>query len=262
MERWVLIFLCLGFARSEEEPYYGEFVGELSKLHHDVRGKVYAVDNLTIYLKDFYYDGEAPDAYFFAGNKESTPSSRGFIIPNEKFRNDVLGPYKNSNLILRFPVTRKGQRSFSDIQWISVWCKQFGIDFGHVKIPKNLKLPKKVKSEGLRSDVPFLTSSSVTLEDTATIRVSGFNYDGSVPDAIFVMGSGATNASGVQVPDETGSLAPLKIYKNKELLLSIPKEVRGLPVQYFGVWSPTLGVITSTTFPTDVHVPPALSSLP
>ena len=39
----------------------------------------------------------------------------------------VLGPYKSRNLVLRFPVTKKGQRGFYDVKWISVWCEKFAV---------------------------------------------------------------------------------------------------------------------------------------
>ena len=60
----------------------------------------------------------------------------------------------------------------------------------------------------------------------------------------------------------TGSFEPLKEYKKrKDLVVSIPEEVREEGVQWVGVWSPTLGVITSATLDPDHLVPPSRDTL-
>lgn len=35
-------------------------LGELTRLHHGVRGNVFAVDARTLHIRDFHYDGEGP----------------------------------------------------------------------------------------------------------------------------------------------------------------------------------------------------------
>lgn len=64
-------------------PYYGTLLGRLNSHHHDASGDVYAVDESTIFIKGFTYDGTGPDAYFWAGNTQR-PDPSGFIIPDEK----------------------------------------------------------------------------------------------------------------------------------------------------------------------------------
>merc|ERR1712136_99946 len=85
---------------------YGTYIGLFNTLFHDVVGDVYAIDNTTILIRGFSYDGEAPDAHFFAGNRTPKPSSRGFTIPNEDGRKGVLGPFSNKHLVLKFPITK------------------------------------------------------------------------------------------------------------------------------------------------------------
>jgi hypothetical protein len=50
---------------------------------HDVSGEVYAVDESTIFIKNFNYDGQGPHTFFWAGNS-AKPDENGFIIPDEK----------------------------------------------------------------------------------------------------------------------------------------------------------------------------------
>ncbi|XP_050698739.1 protein Skeletor, isoforms B/C-like [Eriocheir sinensis] len=247
--------------RAISEPYKGTYIGKLSTLEHKVTGHVYALDNITIYIEGFTYDGEAPDAFFFAGNNSPRPTSRGFIIPDEQGRTQVLGPYQNRNIVLKFPVTKKGQRSLNDVKWVSVWCRKFAIDFGHILIPKGKVWPARQVATGLRSDKPLVSSSSVTLMDTNTIQLKDFTFDGTVQDAIFVMGSGDASSSGTQVPNERSASSPLPKYTRKTIELVIPAELRGQPVQYFGVWSPTKGMLASVTFDPDALLPPPVSDL-
>jgi len=68
--------------QSISQSYFGSFMGSLEKQVHNVGGIVYAVDESTLFIKNFTYDGQAPDAYFWAGSTRS-PDSSGFIIPDE-----------------------------------------------------------------------------------------------------------------------------------------------------------------------------------
>lgn len=61
--------------------------------------------------------------------------------------------------------------------------------------------------------------------------------------------------------DEKGTDNPLKKYSKKTLLLTIPPEVRGQPIQYFGVWSPSKGMLASVTFDPEAYIPPSVKSL-
>jgi len=216
------------------DPRYGTYVGPFSTIWHDVVGDVYAVDNITIHVRGFSYDGEAPDAHFFAGNRTPQPTNRGFIIPNDKNRIEVLGPYRNRNLNLKFPVTKKGQRGFFDIKWISVWCAKFSIDFGHVVVPAGLQVPQPAMGgalqggEGLRADY-------VMRSDNATFTLVNFSYDASDPGAIFVM----TYKDGTAdpLPNEKGSFDPITRYNRKTIDLEIPPQQRAKTAYSLGVYS-------------------------
>lgn len=60
--------------------YYGKLIGSLKNYAHGIKGDVYAVDDTTIFIKGFCYDGTGPDAYFWVGNS-STPTPQGYIVP-------------------------------------------------------------------------------------------------------------------------------------------------------------------------------------
>ena len=45
---------------AECTPNYGRLVGPLSELQHGVRGMVYMVDEFTVRIREFSYDGLGP----------------------------------------------------------------------------------------------------------------------------------------------------------------------------------------------------------
>ena len=71
------------------------------------------------------------------------------------------------------------------------------------------------------------------------------------------MGSGDENSEGHQIANEKGSMAALGKYNKKNLSLKLPKESHS-HIQYFGIWSPTEGMLSSVTFPSDMRLPPKM----
>jgi len=61
----------------------GVLIGKLNVYHHGVSGSVYAVNETTLLFKDFNYDGQGKDAYFWGGAGGTGPGPNGFIIPDE-----------------------------------------------------------------------------------------------------------------------------------------------------------------------------------
>lgn len=42
---------------------YGRYIGYFKGIAHGVRGTVYAVDENTLFVRDFFYDGIGPSKY-------------------------------------------------------------------------------------------------------------------------------------------------------------------------------------------------------
>ena len=57
-----------------------EKVGEIRTLQYMVAGTVYIMDENTLKIEDFTYDGKGPDAFFYVGESGS-PSGSGTIVP-------------------------------------------------------------------------------------------------------------------------------------------------------------------------------------
>ena len=49
---------------------------------------------------------------------------------------------KNKDILLTLPGTLK----IRDINWLSIWCKRFTVNYGEVYMPKDIEIPEKVVS--------------------------------------------------------------------------------------------------------------------
>lgn len=112
--------------RNENQPV---FLGEIPNLAHGTGGKVYAVDDHTIMIKNLYYDGEAPDAYFWSGTTNK-PGVTGFPIPDENGKLKPLKEYRNATVVLHLPQGK----NVRNIKTIGLWCRKFQVNFGHVNL--------------------------------------------------------------------------------------------------------------------------------
>ena len=79
-------------SQARRKNYNGKYVGKLNSYHHQVNGQLYAVNEKTLLLKGFQYDGQGRDAFFYGGGT-GRPGPTGFIIPNEYYRSNVLERY-------------------------------------------------------------------------------------------------------------------------------------------------------------------------
>lgn len=73
---------CQEEEEDENGPYLGKFIGQLNSFHHQVSGKVYAVDEFTFYLSGFNYDGNSAAALFWSG-ASNRPGPQGYIVLDE-----------------------------------------------------------------------------------------------------------------------------------------------------------------------------------
>ena len=58
------------------------------------------------------YDGQGPDAYFYAGER-GQPSRNGYLIANEKGSTDILEAYNKKDIVLTLP----GGKSLKNIRY-------------------------------------------------------------------------------------------------------------------------------------------------
>ena len=79
------------FSLSEQQTFY---LGSFTSQHHGVTGDLYQMDNASLLLERFSYDGSGPDAVFYVGTAGS-PSQQGKeIFQEEKAPNTQIRKYE------------------------------------------------------------------------------------------------------------------------------------------------------------------------
>jgi len=126
---------CLGDSGAGSNDKTLVKVGSLASYAKGVSGDVYKKEakNMLV-VNNFKYDGSAPDAFFIVGTS-AKPSSDGTILPypfdgtfyqyNDKSA-PKLAKADGKQVILTLPSNLK----VSDVKWLAVWCRQFGLNFG------------------------------------------------------------------------------------------------------------------------------------
>ena len=95
-----------------------------SMFFHDVAGNAEVLDDCTIEITNFFYDGLGPQVFFYAA-KAQDYSGPDAIILGERLDGTV---FTNDVIRLKLP---EGT-TLDDIDSISVWCAEVGINFGDV----------------------------------------------------------------------------------------------------------------------------------
>jgi len=121
-------------------------IGTFTNIFHDIAGTAYALNSTTILIKGFNYDGEGPDA-FFLGGTHGRPSKSGEVVMPYPFEGrhfnyrdkniPILGRFNgNKDVVLHLPPGT----SVDQLKWISVWCRDYTVNFGHVNVPSNFSI--------------------------------------------------------------------------------------------------------------------------
>jgi len=128
-------------AQQPQEDAPAKYLGEFVNIYHDIGGQVYALSEDQLIIKGFTYDGEGPDAFFLAGESGSKPNSRttrGDHVLPYPFTGDhfdyldksipILGGfYGTEDIVLTLPPGV----STNNLRWLSVWCRDYKVNFGH-----------------------------------------------------------------------------------------------------------------------------------
>lgn len=126
-----------GSPTPNQEPL-GVELEPFKQLAHGLRsGPIVIVDKKTFFIPNLHYDGKGPDAHFWVGNG-SQPSPTGILVPDENGSSKSIAGYSGQNIYITLP----DGVTVDKIDYLGVWCIQYKHNFGHVIIPKNIKMPE------------------------------------------------------------------------------------------------------------------------
>ncbi|CAL1280275.1 unnamed protein product [Larinioides sclopetarius] len=249
------------FGRNLGAPYFGSEIGAFKTFAHDVVGRMYAVDDRTLYIKGFSYDGQGPDAYFWAGST-AKPDATGFIIPDEKGKKVPLAEYRNKDILLRLPAGK----TLRNIKWIAVWCRKFSANFGEVTIPTGLVIPRPIEIGRIPTLEHGVSSGPVLVVDTQTLLVPDFTYDGLGPglawdnSLTWALKTMLPTGGYREVQDSIQGVYDLQM--KMAVVITLPPEYTIYDFDWFGVWCEEARVdFGSVRLAQDLVVPPSPRTL-
>lgn len=229
-----------------------------SKRLQQVSGEVYAVDEQTLFIRAFNFDGQAPDTYFWSSVSSLQPvgGPEAFIVPDEKGSTKPLERYTNKDVVLRLPEGK----TLREINWLSIWSRQLKLSLADIMIPKNLVIPRPLEINPLSTLAHGVKSAPITIVDAQTFLVPEFHYDGLGPAGYFWLtrSSSGLGPAGLRLKDENGSWNPLKKYQGETVVISLPDEMTIYDFDFFGVWCTEFQVnFGQTHIPQTAKVPPS-----
>jgi len=101
------------------------YSGNFETFAHNVSGKATIIDDCTIEISQFSYDGGGPDVYLYAAKEHNYISSEAFAI-GPKLNGQI---YNDAKFFIKLP----NDKSLDDLTGLSVWCVDFEADFGHMQ---------------------------------------------------------------------------------------------------------------------------------
>lgn len=100
------------------------YTGTFSTLAHNVSGKATVIDDCTLEITQFNFDGAAPNVKFYGGINGNFTDSDAFAIGE---RLDGRS-YTNETILLELPEGK----FVDDFDSLSVWCVAFSANFGNL----------------------------------------------------------------------------------------------------------------------------------
>lgn len=121
----------------------------LTGLAHGVRsGPISIIDAQTILVTDFWYDGEGPAGYWWV-TRGARQSPQGLRLKDENDTPRPLRAYRGEAFLIRLP----DSKTVYDFDWFGVYCEEFQVDFGHIHLPQNTRVPPSPRMLGVRPEV-------------------------------------------------------------------------------------------------------------
>ncbi|XP_077521189.1 protein Skeletor, isoforms B/C-like [Amblyomma americanum] len=229
----ILVTACLLLRPVLADQHEGLYIGKINTYAHQVSGHVYAIDEYTILIKNFFYDGLGQDAFFWAGSSVR-PSNVGFIVPDEEGKTNKLQPYTDKDIYLQLPNRRK----ITSIRWLAIWNLREHANYGDIFFPEGFEPPSPRRISELSRRGAGVRSGTVVIVDSKTIQIPDFYFNGNVSDTYFWVGLGPQpNSAGQKIPNEKGYLESLGRYEEKTIELTLPGKMTVFDIDWLSVWN-------------------------
>lgn len=185
---------------------------DLPRGGHNVDGLVTIVDERTLQVEHFTYDGTAPLVYFYLG-----ASNDDVAFENGLRLDPILDrEYSDESLVLKLPASE----TLDSYNAISVWCVEFSVSFSSASFTAPAAMYDRA---GWVADIPLgahLVQGQATIITNRIIHVENFTYDGTAPQVYFYLGATDSDLdfqNGLEVPPQL-----VRAYIDESLVLLLP----------------------------------------
>lgn len=100
------------------------YSGTFQTYAHNVSGTATILDDCTIMLSNFDYDGGGPEVYAYAATDHQYQSADAFSVSNRLNGES----YNNAEILFHLP----NNKTLDDLTGISIWCVDFNANFGEL----------------------------------------------------------------------------------------------------------------------------------
>lgn len=117
------------------------------------------------------------------------------------FRTNILERYFNKDFTIQLP----DKKGITEVKWLAIYDLGSQNNFGDIYIPDEFEPPSTQRAGSFSKLSHNVSSDSIELLDSKTIRIPNFTYDGLGKRTHFWAGVGAQPLSkGFKIPDELG----------------------------------------------------------
>lgn len=226
---WTTATSNSGFFRAIQDSYHAK-VGQIALLDvpgfHDVSGTAHIVNNRTIELRNFNFDGGGIVVEVWLS------STGSFKTDYISISDDLFGTaFTNATLSLTIP---EGT-DLDDVNYISIWCVAANASFGDGPFLH----PKVGQSASLDMPGHHLVSGTAHIVDNRTIELRNFNYDGDgIVVEVWLSDTGNFATDYISISEDLFGTA----YTNATLSLTIPEGTDLDEANYISIWCVEAGV--------------------
>lgn len=193
----LIIVSFAGTAARADIPYHrAGWTASIPPGSHAVQGLVTIIDERTLHVENFTYDGGGPSVYFYLGATDTDADFENGLQIQPLLTGTV---YNDDTLTLTLPPgeTLEGYGA------ISVWCEDFSVNFSSAEfLAPDFPYPRA----GWIANIPpglHAVQGKATIINERVLHVEDFTYDGGGPAVYFYLGATDSHAdfvSGLGIP--------------------------------------------------------------
>jgi hypothetical protein len=198
------------------------------KVLHGVSGDVLAIDDSTLLLKNFNYDGLSEDGQFVLYKDANRINETMELLADEEGTTNPMVQYRDLDIVLSL----KAGTKLSQYRGVAIYCAKYNVVFGTAEFPTKMpRLPrsarrttKAVTLGQFEAGKPHNVSGFVHKINEKTLLITRLTYDGMSPDGQFVLTKDSKLIKDpIVLGDERMNLGPLRKYESRDVFVNLPE---------------------------------------